>query len=121
MPLLVHQLSLFTSIFFIHYLSYARFPIDFHTLSLHAALPISTPPPRTSRRSSRQSRTRQTDYNRVLYKPNAKLGLLNGLLDRSEEHTSELQSRGHLVCRLLLDKKRVKTTEAIVTASRNQC
>src|SRR5690625_6066234 len=30
----------------------------------------------------------------------------NGLpSDRSEEHTSELQSRGHLVCRLLLDKK----------------
>src|SRR5690625_6618599 len=26
---------------------------------------------------------------------------------RSEEHTSELQSRGHLVCRLLLDKKKV--------------
>src|SRR5690625_6879196 len=26
--------------------------------------------------------------------------------DRSEEHTSELQSRGHLVCRLLLEKKR---------------
>src|SRR5215208_7668272 len=28
---------------------------------------------------------------------------------RSEEHTSELQSRGHLVCRLLLEKKK-KTT-----------
>src|SRR5690625_6996698 len=28
---------------------------------------------------------------------------------RSEEHTSELQSRGHLVCRLLLEKK--KTTK----------
>src|SRR5437870_2684683 len=28
-----------------------------------------------------------------------------GVLDRSEEHTSELQSRGHLVCRLLLEKK----------------
>src|SRR5439155_18973810 len=27
------------------------------------------------------------------------------LLPRSEEHTSELQSRGHLVCRLLLEKK----------------
>src|SRR5207253_9191120 len=27
------------------------------------------------------------------------------LLSRSEEHTSELQSRGHLVCRLLLEKK----------------
>src|SRR5207253_11524904 len=26
-------------------------------------------------------------------------------LERSEEHTSELQSRGHLVCRLLLEKK----------------
>src|SRR5690625_6683765 len=28
-----------------------------------------------------------------------------GLVFRSEEHTSELQSRGHLVCRLLLEKK----------------
>src|SRR5690625_6902701 len=28
-----------------------------------------------------------------------------GLRTRSEEHTSELQSRGHLVCRLLLEKK----------------
>src|SRR5690625_6953340 len=32
------------------------------------------------------------------------------LLDRSEEHTSELQSRGHLVCRLLLEKKKDSTT-----------
>src|SRR5690625_6031235 len=33
---------------------------------------------------------------------------------RSEEHTSELQSRGHLVCRLLLEKKKKKmqTTNA---------
>src|SRR5690625_6336318 len=28
--------------------------------------------------------------------------------ERSEEHTSELQSRGHLVCRLLLEKKKIK-------------
>src|SRR5690625_6552146 len=28
---------------------------------------------------------------------------------RSEEHTSELQSRGHLVCRLLLEKKKTST------------
>src|SRR5690625_5799660 len=27
--------------------------------------------------------------------------------NRSEEHTSELQSRGHLVCRLLLEKKKL--------------
>src|SRR5207253_8601487 len=32
----------------------------------------------------------------------AKLEGLQGQLGRSEEHTSELQSRGHLVCRLLL-------------------
>src|SRR5690625_5320494 len=31
---------------------------------------------------------------------------LIGALSRSEEHTSELQSRGHLVCRLLLEKKK---------------
>src|SRR5690625_6719558 len=30
---------------------------------------------------------------------------------RSEEHTSELQSRGHLVCRLLLEKKKKKKQE----------
>src|SRR5439155_16885122 len=29
-----------------------------------------------------------------------------GSANRSEEHTSELQSRGHLVCRLLLEKKK---------------
>src|SRR5215208_7859640 len=29
--------------------------------------------------------------------------------ERSEEHTSELQSRGHLVCRLLLEKKNKQT------------
>src|SRR5439155_11925987 len=34
----------------------------------------------------------------------------SGCPDRSEEHTSELQSRGHLVCRLLLEKKKRATT-----------
>src|SRR5262245_62834490 len=32
---------------------------------------------------------------------------------RSEEHTSELQSLRHLVCRLLLEKKKPKTTEPV--------
>src|SRR2546426_6009682 len=32
-------------------------------------------------------------------------------LDRSEEHTSELQSPCNLVCRLLLEKKKTKTSE----------
>src|SRR5690625_4138719 len=34
--------------------------------------------------------------------------LRSDLSKRSEEHTSELQSRGHLVCRLLLEKKKKK-------------
>src|SRR3712207_8723647 len=33
---------------------------------------------------------------------------LGQVLDRSEEHTSELQSRQYLVCRLLLEKKKIK-------------
>src|SRR2546430_5063310 len=32
------------------------------------------------------------------------------LAERSEEHTSELQSQSNLVCRLLLEKKKTKTT-----------
>src|SRR5690554_7654832 len=36
---------------------------------------------------------------------------------RSEEHTSELQSRPHLVCRLLLEKKKKKRTQ---TTTRRQ-
>src|SRR5690625_6799456 len=49
----------------------------------------------------------------ILLEVNMKFGLK--MLDqfklnfmRSEEHTSELQSRGHLVCRLLLEKKKYK-------------
>src|SRR2546422_2977954 len=37
--------------------------------------------------------------------------LVSGLGRRSEEHTSELQSRLHLVCRLLLEKKKKNETE----------
>src|SRR5690625_7126954 len=35
--------------------------------------------------------------------------------ERSEEHTSELQSRGHLVCRLLLEKKKDTRNETTKT------
>src|SRR5262245_63441022 len=37
-------------------------------------------------------------------------GLRPGIHNRSEEHTSELQSLRHLVCRLLLEKKKKKKT-----------
>src|SRR5690625_1815302 len=36
---------------------------------------------------------------------------------RSEEHTSELQSRGHLVCRLLLEKKKTIATNSVTVKS----
>src|SRR5687768_18084504 len=36
-----------------------------------------------------------------------------GYAQRSEEHTSELQSRLHLVCRLLLEKKKINTCNTI--------
>src|SRR5690606_40107231 len=44
-----------------------------------------------------------------------RFGLMRGrefiMKDRSEEHTSELQSRENLVCRLLLEKKKNKTSQ----------
>src|SRR5439155_3890931 len=41
--------------------------------------------------------------------PGKRRRLRSQALPRSEEHTSELQSRGHLVCRLLLEKKKTNT------------
>src|SRR5690554_7252758 len=38
---------------------------------------------------------------------------------RSEEHTSELQSRPHLVCRLLLEKKKKKTKKENIQTQQN--
>src|SRR2546422_8484386 len=39
---------------------------------------------------------------------------------RSEEHTSELQSRLHLVCRLLLEKKKKKNTSSYISRARHR-
>src|SRR5690554_7565959 len=41
-------------------------------------------------------------------------------ITRSEEHTSELQSRPHLVCRLLLEKKKKNTMLQISTETRSR-
>src|SRR5207249_10000568 len=76
-----------------------------YTLSLHDALPISL------YRSGRQAEALHVyrDGRRALVED---LGLEPGealqRLERSEEHTSELQSRFDLVCRLLLEKKKKK-------------
>src|SRR5439155_9563998 len=51
------------------------------------------------------------DFVRVRVRARAGAGLKN--VERSEEHTSELQSRGHLVCRLLLEKKKKKNRKEI--------
>src|SRR5205809_3967378 len=42
-----------------------------------------------------------------------------GVLLRSEEHTSELQSRLHLVCRLLLEKKKEDRQHVIYTETQS--
>src|SRR5690625_5310163 len=49
----------------------------------------------------------QTDEELSLFQQEMEHHRENGI-QRSEEHTSELQSRGHLVCRLLLEKKNKK-------------
>src|SRR3712207_8550088 len=57
-----------------------------------------------------QERSRQ-DRPHSGYTPEERLVLLEGgarLEGRSEEHTSELQSRQYLVCRLLLEKKKTR-------------
>src|SRR2546422_7870351 len=41
-------------------------------------------------------------------------------VERSEEHTSELQSRLHLVCRLLLEKKKKSNTALVMNATTSE-
>src|SRR3989442_8674711 len=62
---------------------------EIYTLSLHDALPISS-----------RSNTGVSARSTALPGPGGAIPQ-----PRSEEHTSELQSRPHLVCRLLLEKK----------------
>src|SRR2546429_2300434 len=44
-----------------------------------------------------------------------------GLRSRSEEHTSELQSRLHLVCRLLLEKKKAVSPPRVTSRDSDVC
>src|SRR5699024_12721373 len=95
----------------------ATAPPSIYPLSLHDALPIcSAAPgpsaisrdPRSARRSERirgERSTRVSARTAAVHRLRALLG------SRSEEHTSELQSRFDLVCRLLLEKKKKKQRE----------
>src|SRR5690625_5691356 len=104
---------------------YGAASADLFALSLHDALPISdgsllfssTRPDPEGEADEDQSAIWSlpaTGEARVLASAPGGLSVM-GQHPRSEEHTSELQSRGHLVCRLLLEKKK-KTT---ITTSRN--
>src|SRR3712207_7799961 len=81
---------------------------EIYTLSLHDALPISSRS--TGRRSTSSSSWRagpRTTTSRTRG-ASGSWGRIPwpGSRRRSEEHTSELQSRQYLVCRLLLEKKK---------------
>src|SRR5204862_6648354 len=82
---------------------------EIYTLSLHDALPIfsavaSSPP------SSNAATWGEK------YRPMRSIRRCS----RSEEHTSELQSRRDLVCRLLLEKKKTKGAETTKTTPRSE-
>src|SRR5687768_18277249 len=66
--------------------------------------------PRTCSKSSSSSRGNSADSTRSVSRRKRRFGQRrrSHFLNRSEEHTSELQSRLHLVCRLLLEKKKKK-------------
>src|SRR5258707_12652030 len=73
---------------------------EIYTLSLHDALPIFEANHAAQRKLVRTLASLHIDVGRT------------SLRCRSEEHTSELQSRQYLVCRLLLEKKKQTQTHA---------
>src|SRR5439155_24366982 len=84
-----------------------RATCDTYPLSLHDALPILGPGGGRRRSSSPFQRGRACSTSRRErggWRRRSGPGYRREV-ERSEEHTSELQSRGHLVCRLLLEKK----------------
>src|SRR4051794_41558928 len=82
---------------------------EIYTLSLHDALPIYLATQHSQQGQHEQERDREEndqgrDDERARREEPARLPRR-----RSEEHTSELQSPVHLVCRLLLEKKKQRT------------
>src|SRR2546429_9642520 len=88
---------------------------EIYTLSLHDALPISCASSYDKWVKQYIKHIRSEDELLQLVLDNAlgnddDSGKKKGTASRSEEHTSELQSRLHLVCRLLLEKKNKQST-----------
>src|SRR5204863_9069286 len=90
-------------------------PTDIYTLSLHDALPICSRPVHWCRRdSARGSRRGAASTPGVACRRrNGRYPPVSAPASRSEEHTSELQSRRELVCRLLLEKKKAGTQTSV--------
>src|SRR3989442_7602300 len=80
---------------------------EIYTLSLHDALPISCASC-SLLRSSFSHYKDEVGYNGTFS------------VQRSEEHTSELQSRPHLVCRLLLEKKKYQQIARTPSSGRSR-
>src|SRR5690606_41395825 len=84
---------------------------EIYTLSLHDALPISrrsAPAPSSNGNFAACTRIGASTSARSATAARGSVGCSPMPLRRSEEHTSELQSRENLVCRLLLEKKKTK-------------
>src|SRR3712207_8735238 len=81
---------------------------EIYTLSLHDALPISWAWPTTSTSTNRLKGARSLAASRLPKPSSQARSTCAGF--RSEEHTSELQSRQYLVCRLLLETKTTTST-----------
>src|SRR5690554_7047020 len=94
-----------------HFFFTATAPTEIYTLSLHDALPIFRMVADQELVAARYDFAPQTVafVDQEYTKGEKKQGNDEcGDRIRSEEHTSELQSRPHLVCRLLLEKKKNK-------------
>src|SRR3712207_7059017 len=81
---------------------------EIYTLSLHDALPICACRKKTGRPSATStiSAMRTISGSRKMRAARPRIRSQPRFTPRSEEHTSELQSRQYLVCRLLLEKKK---------------
>src|SRR5438445_2948030 len=75
---------------------------ELYTLSLHDALPISF---------FTESRVSAKSFSWRAWRARSRWRRAFPTATRSEEHTSELQSRQYLVCRLLLEKKKQKNIQ----------
>src|SRR3712207_8782789 len=66
-----------------------------------------------NRSGSRKLKNAAVGLRQNMRRSSRKLCQVRAAVLRSEEHTSELQSRQYLVCRLLLEKKKIKATTRI--------